>query len=168
VEICMARADLRAWPSGLPAGNGPLPGLFKKYRQGTFSTTGIGGADTPVVQAPTALSNTLEGHVAYSKSLGKYLMVYGVDAWEERTRTRKAKVSGLYVAYSDDGLAWRRSPEPLIRDFGVAYPGLSVSWEGSILWDKDSDTQGWLVYGHSPDFSAAPHNLEGRRIKLVK
>lgn len=165
VVISMARAELAAWPPAIPATPGPIPG-FQKYNGGSFSTPGLGGADTAVVSPPNTSSNSLEGHVAYSASLKKYVMVYGVDAWAERTQTQTAQVSGLYLAFSDDGITWRSGPTPLIRDFGVVYPGLSVSWEASILWDAASDTQGWLVYSYTQNSSQTPPYLVGRRIEL--
>jgi hypothetical protein len=167
VLICMARADLAAWPPALSTTGGPVE-AFKKLYQGDFSTDGIGGQDSPVVSPPTGSSNTLEGHVAYSSALGKYVMIYGVDAWGERAASPPvASVSGLYLAFSDDGISWRVPSTPLITDFGVAQPGLSVSWEGSLLWDAGDDTQGWLVYGYSPDWSTPPHYLVGRRLTLT-
>jgi hypothetical protein len=95
-------------------------------------------------------------------------MIYGVDAWEERSASPPlAVVSGLYLAFSDDGVSWRTSSAPLITDSGVAQPGLSVSWEGSILWDAGDDTQGWLVYGQSADWPTPPHFMVGRRLMLT-
>ncbi len=167
VLICMARADLTAWPPPMPATPGPLHDVFMKYAEGTFSTDGIGGLDSPVVSPPTGDSNALEGHVTYSASLQKYIMIYGVDAWNERTAPARANVSGLYTAFSDDGVIWRTPEQPLIRDFGVATQGLSLSWEGSILWDAGSDTQGKLVYGYSPDWQNPPHYLVGRPLSLL-
>jgi len=167
VEICMARADLSAWPPALSATLGPVTG-FAKYYQGSFSTDGIDGYDSPVVAPPTATSNSLEGHVAYSSALRKYVMIYGVDAWRERSEPSPlAVVSGLYAGFSDDGIAWRTAQTPLITDFGVAQPGLSVSWEGSILWDMGNDTQGWVVYGYSSDWPDPPHFMVGRRLTLI-
>jgi len=100
VLICMARADLGAWPPVLSTTAGPVTG-FKKYYQGDFSTDGIDGEDSPVVSPPTGASNALEGHVAYSSALSKYVMVYGVDAWGERAASPPvAAVSGLYLAFS--------------------------------------------------------------------
>ena len=51
-------------------------------------------------------------------------------------------------------------------DFGVAQPGLSVSWQASVLWDAGSDTDGWLVYGYTPSFGTPGHYLVGRRLSL--
>jgi hypothetical protein len=167
VAICMARADLAAWPPAFPSPPGPLRGVFTKYHAGSFSTDGIGGIDSPVVAPPTASSNSLEGHVAYSARFGKLVMIYGVDAWGERAASpARADVSGLYAAFSDDGIVWRRSAAPLIRDFGVAQPGLSVSWEASVVWDAGSDSTGWLVYGYSPSFGSPGHYMVGRRLTL--
>jgi hypothetical protein len=94
-------------------------------------------------------------------------MIYGVDAYQERSASPPiALLSGLYDAFSDDGINWRTSAKPLLTDFGVAQPGLSVSWEGSILWDLADDTQGWLVYGYSANWPTPPHYLVGRRLSL--
>jgi hypothetical protein len=167
VLICMARADLSVWPPTFSASSGPLPSVFTKYFNGEFSSDGIGGVDSPVLSPPTNDSNTLEGHVTYSATLGKYIMIYGVDAYEERQMNASAKVSGLYAAFSDDGIAWRRSAGPLVRDFAVPSPGLSLSWEGSLLWDLNTDTQGSLVYGYSPSWGSPPHYLVGRPASLL-
>jgi hypothetical protein len=99
-------------------------------------------------------------------------MVYSVDAWLERMKTGIAKVSGLHVAFSDDGVHWRPSPRPLVVDFASIWPMESVSWEASILWDVGSDTTGWLVYsaGAAPPDAGAPwgqdQHMVGRRITL--
>jgi len=77
VDICIARADLTSGP--------PLPGAFKKYFNGSFSEPGIGGHDTPVITARGFSSaNALEGHVSYSKKADRYLMVFGIDSYQER------------------------------------------------------------------------------------
>ena len=166
VVICMARADLLSWPPAFPAAVGPVEG-FTKYYLGSFSTDGIDGYDSPVVAPPTSTSNALEGHAAYSSSLRKFLMIYGVDAWGERSASPPlASISGLYAAFSDDGITWRTPKAPLVTDFGVAQPGLSVSWEGSVLWDAADDSQGWLVYGFSDDWPNPPHYMVGRRISF--
>jgi hypothetical protein len=166
VEICMARADLASWPPVFSSPPGAVH-AFKKYYQGSFSTDGIGGYDSPVIAPPTASSNSLEGHVAYSATLSKFVMVYGVDAWQERSAAAPvARTSGLYAAFSDDGITWRTQATPLITDFGVPQPGLSLSWEGSILWDEGTDTAGWLVYGYSPSWGQPGHYLVGRRLTL--
>lgn len=167
VYIGMARASLADWPPKFSTTLGPID-AFKKYHEGSFSTPGIGGADTPIIEPPDSnTSNALEGHVVYSASLKKYVMVYNVDAWEERTTTGVAKVSGVYYAVSDDGIHFRPSKTPLITDFGVAYPNLSVTWQASILFDAGSDTEGWLVYGFSPNFTTTNHYMMGRRLTLV-
>lgn len=166
VVICMARTELASWPPAFPSPPGPLLGVFTKYRDGTFSSDGIGGIDSPVVTPPVPSSNALEGHLTYSPTYRKFVMIFGVDAWTERIAPAEAVVSGLYYALSDDGVDWRPSRVPLVRDFGVAQPHLSVSWEGTILWDQDSDNDGWMAYGYTPDFGDPGHFLVGRRISL--
>lgn len=158
VDICVARADLTA--------GAPLPGAFFKYHDGSFSEPGLGGADTPVVVGPDpTLSNALEGHVVYSRAAERYLMVFGVDAWQERIDGREPALSGLYSSWSRDGVSWS-IPSRLIADYGVPQSSLSLSWEASVLWDDDAGQVGYLVYGYTPTWGAPPHYLVARRITV--
>jgi hypothetical protein len=156
VDICLARADLKEGP--------PLPGAFRKYYKGAFSEPGLGGRDTPVMTArgfPSA--NALEGHVTYSKKAEKYLMVFGIDAYRERMAGEPPISSGLYVAWSDDGIAWAK-PLRLIADQAIPQPGKSLSWEGSIVFDDDTGGTGTLIYGYTPNWGVTPHYMVGRRV----
>ncbi len=160
VDICVARADLRNGP--------PLPGSFVKYRGGGFSEPGIGGKDSPIVVGPDpSIANALEGHVTFSQAASRYLMIFGVDAWEERMTGQPPNVSGLYAAWSEDGLAWSE-PERLIADQGVPEPGRSLSWEGSVLWDDATGASGYLVYAFTPSWGMPPHYMVGRRVTVEK
>ena len=100
-------------------------------------------------------------------------MVFGVDAWGERQSGQPAKNSGMYLAWSEDGLDWT-APQQLIRDFAVpsdpTQPSAttSLSWEGTLIWDDEQSDQGWLLYGYSPDFATTPTGLAGRRVALER
>jgi hypothetical protein len=160
VDICVARADLSSGP--------PLPGSFKKYHSGAFSEPGIGGRDTPVVTAKGFSSaNALEGHVTYSKKAGRYLMVFGIDAYQQRMSGAPPTDSGIYAAWSSDAVSWS-PPHKLVADQAVPQPGKSLSWEGSVLFDDDTGSTGMLVYGFTPSWGTTPHYMVGRRISIRK
>ena len=159
VDICVARAALAAGP--------PLPGSFKKLYQGDFSEPGIGGKDTPIVTAAGfGEANALEAHVTWSKAARRYLMVLGIDAYRERMDGQPPANSGIYAAWSADGIAWSKL-EPLVRDQAVPQPGRSLSWEASVLWDDSAGARGWLVYGYTPNWGSTPHYMVGRRVELA-
>jgi len=158
VDICLARADLKEGP--------PLPGAFRKYYKGAFSEPGLGGRDSPVMTARGFQSaNALEGHVTYSKKAEKYLMIFGIDAYRDRMAGSPPTSSGLYAAWSDDGIAWS-TPLRLIGDQAVPQPGKSLSWEGSIVFDDDTGRTGMLIYGFTPNWGATPHYMVGRRVTI--
>ena len=83
-EICVARAEVLE--------TGEL-GEFKKYHNGSFSTPGNGGAETPVVTGGS------EPCVAFHQPLGRYLLT---------TYNRAYWGSGptLQVCFSDDLTSW--------------------------------------------------------------
>lgn len=158
VDICVARAELSKGP--------PLPGSFKKYYKGSFSEPGIDGRDTPVITAKGFSSaNALQGHVVYSKKVRRYLMVFGIDAYQQRMSGAAPTDSGLYAAWSSDAVSWS-PPQKLVSDQAVPQPGKSLSWEGSILFDDDTDSTGMLVYGFTPSWGTTPHYMVGRRISI--
>lgn len=160
VDICVARADVSNGP--------PLPGTFRKYYLGNFSEPGIGGKDSPVVTASEFdAANALEGHVTYSAKVQKYLMVFGVDAYKERTSGMLPLVSGLYSAWSSDAVSWSR-PKRLITDYAVPQQGRSLSWEASVLFDDDQGGNGVLIYGYTPSWGTVPHYMVARRMSVSR
>jgi hypothetical protein len=173
VAICMARAELGSWPPAIPASPGPIAG-FSKYRDGQFSTPGVGGVDSPVVRAPIDSAAAFQAHVVRSGSLNGFVMIHGVDAWAERTLTGIPRVSGIYAAFSDDAIHWQSSGAPIVTDFANLWANESVSWEASILWESGSDTTGWLVYASGeapppsmPGVAPSPH-MVGRRVTVAR
>ncbi|MGH7820565.1 MAG: hypothetical protein ACREQ9_12390 [Candidatus Binatia bacterium] len=59
----------------------------------------------------------------------------------------------------------------IVTDHSLPVVGKSLSWEATILWDRDSTSRGWLVYGYSecwgaPEQGGSPHYMVGRRIEL--
>jgi hypothetical protein len=161
VQICMARA---------PATASPEPGAFRKLYQGGFTEPGLGGRDTPVLDAQAFdQADSLAPQVVYSPTLGLYVMVLNLNVWKEFVEKTGLRRSGVYLATSKDGVRWSR-PEPLLVDWAVAQVGQSVTWHPAIVFDPGSSTEGWLLYGHTarwgPAAGGSPHHLWGRRIIL--
>jgi hypothetical protein len=92
-------------------------------------------------------------------------MIYDIDAYKERMSGQPPASSGVYAAWSQDGLAWSK-PTRLIADQSVPQTGKSVSWEASVVWDDESQTHGYLLYGYSPSWGSVPHFLVGRRLSI--
>lgn len=163
VQICMARADLT---KGTPG-----PGMWTKFYNGSFSEPGLGGRDTPIISAlKWDQAETLFPQVVYSKKLNKYVMILAVNFWKEYIYKTGLKESGIYISLSDDAIHWGE-PKKLITDYCVPLVGKSLSWNGTIVFDDNSSTDGWLVYGYSPSWGhlyngGTPHYLVGRRIHL--
>ncbi len=164
VQICLARAPISR--------GAPGPGAWRKYFDGGFSEPGLGGRETPVLSARHLDgADAIQAHPVYSDALRKYVMVFNVNCWKEYMFDDKPKYSGIYVAYSDDGIRWS-APEPLIIDYAVPVVGRSVSWQASLVWDPDSTLAGWLIYSHSDKWgheeagTGTPHYMVGRRIRF--
>ena len=165
VQICLARADISDQP--------PIPGTWRKYRDGRFSQPGFGGLDTPVLSV-AAMDNADAAfpQVSYSEYLGKYVMVFNINVWKEYVeKDRKLLKSGVYAAYSADGIAWSK-PEMLVKDYAVSRTGKSVSWHPTIIWSDPEHRTGWVVYSHSHEWGHAhqggtPHYMVGREIRFV-
>ena len=156
--ICVARADLREGP--------PTPGRWRKLHAGRFDEPGLGGRDTPIL--PPTFG---QPHVVFSRALDRFVMVMIGAWWREMEGTQPLQRSGLYVAFSRDGITWSK-PEPLFVDYTLPRLGQSISWQPTVLWDEGSDTEGWLVYSHSPRWGhrpgERPHFMVGRRLRLAE
>jgi hypothetical protein len=165
VQVCLARAVIPDGPL--------LPDVWRKYHHGRFDQPGIGGLDTPVLSV--AHIDNADGafpHVSYSEYLDRYVMVFNVNVWKEYVEQgRTLEKSGIYVAYSVDGVQWSR-PEILVRDYAVAQTGKSVSWHPTIVWSDAEHRAGWLVYSHSENWGHAhlggkPHYMVRREIRFM-
>ena len=165
VQICLARADISAKP--------PLPGMWKKYRLGRFDEPGIGGLDTVVLSAAHMdNADAAFPQVSYSEYLGRYVMVFNINVWKEYIQQgRELSKSGIYVAYSNDGIEWSTA-QMLVKDYAVSRTGKSVSWHPTIVWTDAEHREGWLVYSHSDNWGHArqggtPHHMVGRPVRFV-
>ena len=165
IQICMARTDLEEGP--------PVPGLWRKYHDGEFTEPGLGGKDTVVISGKRIAPDgeTLFPHPAYSAALDLYIMVFNISFWTEFTGNGRLEKSGVYIAFSEDGVEWS-FPRLLIRDNSIPLLGRSMSWMANIIWDEEGGARGRLVYGYSPrwghehDRSGTPHCMAGRNISF--
>lgn len=171
VQIFLARSRIDSSP--------PLPRSWMKYHEGKFKEDALGGKDTPVLSAKEMNADATFPQVSYRKPLRKYVMVFNVVAYLEhpaapaRGEPRKSDVpekSGIYIAYSDDGIAWSK-PEQLVKAFSIPFARRELAWHPTILWDSEDALGGWLLYGYTPKWGyentgGTPHYLAGRRIEL--
>ena len=163
VQVCLARCRL--------GDATPSPGSFFKYHNGAFGQPGIGGLDTPVVSAHADdQAEAMYPHVLYMPALKKYVMILSVNYWKEYVHKTGLRRSGIYIAVSDDGIRWS-SPRRLLVDNSVPLVGQSLSWEATLVLDRDDGLEGWLLYGYSPRWGSAragnvPHHLVGRRARF--
>ncbi len=161
VQICLARS--RASDRG-------RPGTWHKFHEGRFGEPGLGGKDTPVVAAPMPRADAVTPHVAWSAALGAYVMVFNVNAYQEIGGKAEPRQSGMYVAFSSDGVAWSR-PTQLWAALGLPARDKPVAWHPTLVW-SDGGTRGHLYYAHSERWGhhppRVPHYLVGRSIEFVQ
>ncbi len=163
IVIAMARADVST--------DAPTPDRWKKYYEGSFEEPGLAGRDTAILEIePRDEAAYLQPHVVYSKEHDRYIMVLNVAWWHETFGDAKQTRSGIYVAFSEDGIEWS-NPEPLLIDHSLPDFGKSLSWQATILWDKGESTEGWLAYSYSDSWGpgyglGTPHSMVGRRIRF--
>jgi hypothetical protein len=163
VSIAMARAstDIRE-SSGI---------RFSKYHQGAFSEAGLGGAETPVIRLSTGPpTEALLPHVVFVRALNRYVMTLSVNNESDYMTDQGLTNSGVYVAFSMDGVAWS-TPALLLRGYTVPLPGKAFCWGATIVLDGNNQRTGWLLYGYSPywghpDLAATPHHLAGQQVRF--
>jgi hypothetical protein len=165
VQICMARSDISA--------GAPLPGTWSKYYDGGFTEAGLGGRDTPVMSGlGIDGSDAMEPFVDFSPYINKYIMIFGLDDWNEWLNITNpvADKCGIYIAYSDDGINWSQ-PTQVIKDFPTVVSGKSISWHAMVIWDDAQHKEGLMIWGYSPSWGdgtngTSPHYMVGQRVKL--
>jgi hypothetical protein len=163
VNIAMARASTDIRESSAIR--------FSKYHQGAFSEAGLGGAETPIIllsSGPT--TEALLPHVVFVRALNRYVMTLSVNNESDYRTDQGLTNSGVYVAFSMDGVAWS-TPALLLRAYTVPLPGKSFCWGATIVLDGNGQRTGWLLYGYSsnwghPDLGATAHHLAGQRIRF--
>jgi hypothetical protein len=159
VDICLARCPVTAVLE---------PGAWRKFHEGAFSEAGVGGKDTPVITGGEADTDAMCPHVVFLPRLRQYVMIFSLNAWREGSQAGR---SGLYAAFSDDGLHWPRERRQQIWQVPViAAIGREVAWHPTFIPSETGAAQGWLYYGYSPDWGHqpphTPHYLMRRSIAI--
>ena len=114
----------------------PLPGTWKKYYNGSFSTPGLGGQETPI----SALASIPGANpsVHFNTYLQRWVMVFETDDTEG---------SGLFLSTSADLLNWT-PPTPLVT---VTPP--EQAWYATIIGrtDVEASRNAKLYFAYWPD-----------------
>lgn len=170
VVECMARAAKR----DLSPTVANVHTIFSKYTTGsngctaggagTFSGAAIGGPESPIMKNPVNC-DLLEGHVTYSATLGRYIMVLTRYDWTDPSSSTSPKNSGLSITTSTDGINWD-DPSRIVTEWPLPTTGKPLSWQASILWNPGSDTEGTLVYGYTQSWPNPPHYMASRAISF--
>jgi hypothetical protein len=160
VDICLARCDVA---------EAMAPGAWKKFHSGGFDEPGLGGIDTPILTSGTLDADVMCPQVVVLPELHQFVLTFCLNAWRE---TPNANRSGIYMAFSDDGIHW--PPERMHQIWKVpviAKNGNEVAWHPTFLPDDASGMRGWLYYGYSKNWGweppSEPHYLARRRIDMA-
>jgi len=162
--MCMARC---------PVGDVSDTTAWKKLLDGEFVQPGLGGTDSQILQKPFQFAGTVQPHVTFIKSMGRYFMLTLVVSPFEVERRDKAKDSGIYYCESVDGIRWSR-PKQLLAYHAVPLEGREWACHPGLYLQKESPSkaEGWLIYAYTPSYGAGSgqklHYLVRRRITLTR
>jgi hypothetical protein len=157
VQTCVARCPIK---------DKGRPGSWVKFHQGSFGEPALGGRDTPVVTAIDMQADAAMPHVSFCRKLGRYVMVLNINAYREMLERRPPEQSGIYVAFSEDGVAWSK-PARLITAYFFTVQGDEYAWHPTVIWDDPEGESGggWLCYAYNP--SGGPHYMVGHRVTFA-
>jgi hypothetical protein len=155
VQICLARSRLT---------DRGQRGTWWKYHEGQFDSPGLEGPDTPVVSARALGADAIFPQVRYVAGLGRYVMVFNINAYRELADTAKPEKSGLYIATSSDGIRWSR-PTRLLAIVSVPVVDREIGCHPTLVVTRarKHSVAGRLYYaysarwGHEPP--RKPHHL---------
>ena len=159
VQICMARC---------PMADAMQPDAWKKFHEAGFTEAGIGGKDTPVVTSGQQNADALCPQVTFIPALRQFVMMFCVNAWREGDKPER---SGMYAAFSDDGILWpRERMQQLWKVPVIAANGREVAWHPTFIPDDGTAARGWLYYGYSENWGYElphkPHYMVRRPITI--
>jgi len=160
--ICMARCSLAS---------GGRPGSWQKFYEGGFSEPGLNGKDSSIVSPPIDQSGVGHPSVQYVRSVGKYVMILTVLGHSEFNQPVKPKVSGIYMALSDNGIKWS-VPQQLFAAHVIAKIGQETSIRPYLHIEKSTGDaiSGRLLYSYSRSWEWAvphtPHYMVQRAIQI--
>jgi hypothetical protein len=157
-------------------GNGPpFPGNWKKYYNGDFTEPGISGKETPVIDLySVGHAGAWYGRPTYSKTIGKYIMVFCANQPREWEAGSPPQTSGIYLTVSNDLINWSVQFK-LISGYTQRVLGKPILLAPTLIFDQGDQASAWLAYGFSPKYSTetlsnvgTPIYLVGRRITFEK
>jgi hypothetical protein len=159
VDICMARCRVE---------DALRPGEWKKFHEGAFEEPGLGGRDSPIMTG-SADADAAMAQVVYSHAMGRFIMIFCLNAWREGAHAER---SGIYVAFSADGIHWPKDRMQQIWKVPViAQNGAGVAWHPTFVPSDSTGARGWLYYGYSKNWGwsdpAKPHYLMRRPIEFT-
>lgn len=161
VQICIARCPLK------DAGR---TDHWRKYYNGTFDEPGLGGKETPIVSAQSMRADTIFPQVSFIKKLNRYVMVFSILAYKELPNNAQPEQSGMYMAYSCDGIHWSK-PTQVIRIHSIPTGlGKEIGWHPALFLStvEGGSAKGWLYYSYSESWGhkppQKPHYLVGQPI----
>jgi hypothetical protein len=127
----------------------PLPGTWKKYYNGSFSTPGLGGLDTPVPGLGTVPGANPSVH--FNTYLQRWVII-----WEDWNGV------GLYLSTSADLLNWT-APVVLVS---VVSP--QQAWYGTIIGrtDVEASRNGMLYYAYWPNVNSGLRQFLGATLQF--
>ena len=160
VQICMARC---------PMADAMKPGAWKKFHDGGFTEAGIGGKDTPVVTSGQQAADALFPQVTFIPTLRQFVMMFCLNVWREGDKPER---SGIYAAFSDDGIHWpRERMQQLWKVPVIAANGREVAWHPTFIPDDGTAACGWLYFGYSENWGYEPphkpHCMVRRKITIT-
>ena len=154
VCICVARS---------PTEESAAPGSWKKYYQGSWDESGLGGHETPVLTAEGG--DVGQSFVTFVKPWDRYVIVFCHQGFEDY-QAGQAKQSGVYVATSQDGAQWT-APQRVMAAMTVPKTGRSFVQHPTLVVTSATKTsiQGHLYYAFSPRWPT-PHHLAASPVTL--
>jgi hypothetical protein len=130
----------------------PLPGTWQKYCNGSFSTPGLGGQETPI----PALSSFAGANpsVHFNTCLDRWVMVFETSD--------DTNGSGLYLSTSADLLNWT----PPVTLVAATFP--QQAWYATIIGrsDVEASREATLYYAYWPDVNTGPRQAVSRTIQF--
>ncbi len=159
VDIALARC---------PVKDALTPGKWQKLQAGKFTEPGLGGQDTPILTGGLD-ADAIFPQVFYLPQTRQFAMTFCINAWKEGGAAER---SGLYLAFSTDGINWPRERiQQIWKVPVVAREGKEVAWHPTFLPDEPGGTHGWLYYSYSQNWGwtppAKPHYLARRRMEFT-
>ena len=160
VDICVARCRVE---------DALRPDGWKKFHQGAFSEPGLGGKDSPIMTG-SAQADAVLAQVVFSPELRQFIMIFCLNAWSEGKSVNR---SGMYVAFSSDGIDWSKERMQQIWKVPViAQTGAEVAWHPTFVPSDSTGRRGWLYYGYSENWGweapSKPHYLVRRPIEFTE